>query len=48
MVEQSDLVDKKIQPPSKQHMVDWITEANRKLQIIVKKSSLALLGGHED
>ena len=48
MVEQSDLVgsaDKKIQPPSKQHLVDWITEANRKLhlnQIIVKNPFLSL------
>ena len=46
MVEQSDVVgstDKKIEPPSKQHLVDWITEANRKLhlnQIIVKISFL--------
>ncbi|MCG8626095.1 MAG: hypothetical protein MJE68_29370 [Proteobacteria bacterium] len=52
MIKQSDLVgsaDKKIEPPSKQHLVDWITEANRKLhlsQIIVKKSFLVTR--HED
>ena len=60
MVEQSDLaagsVEKKIPPPSKQHLVDWITGANRKIHlnsVIVKKSFLVTglsnaLGGHED
>ena len=59
MVEQSDLdgrAEKKIQAPSKQHLVDWITEAYRKIylnQIIVKNSFLVTglsnaLGEHED
>ena len=58
MLEQSDLVSdaEKIKPPTKQHIVDWIDQANEKLHlnaIIVKKSFLVTglsnaLGGHED
>ena len=60
MIDQSDVVgstaDKKIEPPTKQHLVDWITKANMKLhanQVIVIKSFLVTalanaLGGYED
>ena len=58
MLEQSDLLSdaEKIKPPTKQHSVDWIDQANEKLHLnatIVKKSFLVTglsnaLGGHED
>lgn len=58
MLEQSDLVSdaQNIKPPTKQHIVDWIDQANELLHVnvtIVKKSFLVTgvsnaLGGHED
>ena len=58
MLEQSDLVSdaQNIKPPTKQHIVDWIDQANELLHLnvtIVKKSFLVTgisnaLGGHED
>lgn len=55
MLKQSDLFSdaEKIKPPTKQHIVDWIDQANKKLHInakIVKKSFLVtgLPNGHED
>ena len=56
MVEQSDLGQSKINPPSKQLLVDWVLEANQMLDsnlAIVKKSFLVTglsnaLGGEEN
>lgn len=59
MLQQSDAMnesDGKIQPPTKQHLVDWVIEANEQLDAnitIVKKSFLVTgisnaLGGYEN
>ena len=58
MLEQSDLLSdaEKINPPTKQHIVDWINEANKNLHknativkvIFLWQSYLMLLEDHED
>ena len=50
------MIFEKIKPPTKQHIVDWIDQANKKIHrnaTIVKKSFVVTglsnaLGGHED